>query len=78
MYETKRLRTNLGIGGLLGSARCSSLAPLGNFDIDVVRLLFTTYLAIAPGVPLGIIKGFQRPSLAGIAGFGTGGLLVWT
>lgn len=42
MYEIQRLRTSLGIRGLLGSALCSSLAPLGNFDIDVVRLLFTT------------------------------------
>lgn len=78
MYEIKRLRTSLGIRGLLGSALRSSLAGLGNLDIDAVRLssLSCCYW-MAPGVP-GIIKGFQRPSLAGNAGFRPGGLLVWT
>lgn len=46
MYEIKRLRTSLGIRGLRGSALRSSLAALGNLDIDVVRLLFTILLLL--------------------------------
>lgn len=64
MYEIKRSHTSLGIRGLLGSALRSSLVPPGKFDIDVVRLLFTISLLL-PLASLAIIKGSQRPSLAG-------------
>jgi hypothetical protein len=77
MYEIKRPRTKLGIRGLPGSVLQSSLAPLGNFDIDVVRLLFTIALVL-PLASLAVIKGSQRPSLAGRADFGPGGLLEET
>lgn len=59
MYEIKRLRTSLGIRGLPGSALRSSLVPLGNFDIDVVRPLHY-FAAIAPGVPWHY-KGVSAP-----------------